>query len=100
MPLFPFVEGRRLAERLHRARASFLLAYAVPFAAVAVATLIRWAIGDYVLGRVPFTLYFPAIVLATLLGGFWPGMLAVVLSGLAAWFVFILPTGWGSEEMF
>src|SRR5262245_20175542 len=99
MPLSSIVEGRRFAERLHSVRANFLLAYGVAFAAVAIATLIRWAIGDYVLGRIPFTLYFPAIVLATL-GGFWPAMLAVVLSGLAAWFLFILPTGWGSEEVF
>src|SRR5262245_52906411 len=98
MPLSSFIEGRRFAERLHRFRANSRGAYAIAFAAVAVATLIRWAIGDFVLGRIPFTLYFPAILLTTLLGGFWPGMLAVVLSGLAAWVFFILPTGWGSEE--
>jgi hypothetical protein len=40
---------------------------------------------------IPFITYFPAIVLATLLGGFWPGVLATILSGLLAWVVFIPP---------
>jgi PAS domain S-box-containing protein len=91
-------EGQRLAARLHRLRGHSLAAYAIAFAAVAVATLIRWAIGEYVPGRIPFTLYFPAIVIAALAGGFWPGMLAIVLSALAACLLFILPSGWGLEE--
>jgi hypothetical protein len=36
-----------------------------------IATLIRWAIGGLVQERIPFTTYYPAIVVATLLGGFW-----------------------------
>jgi PAS domain-containing protein len=90
-------EGLRLAALLHRLRANSLVAFAIPFAAVAVATLIRWTLGDYVLGSIPFTVYFPAIVVAVLLGSFWPGMLAILLSGLAASALFILP-GWGVEE--
>jgi PAS domain S-box-containing protein len=44
-----------------------------------------------VLGRTPFTVYFLAIVLATLLGGFWPGMLATTLSVVVARFFFVPP---------
>src|SRR5215831_3239526 len=86
-PPNPQADG--LAERVQRLRQKPFAAYGIALAAVGVATLVRLAIGDYVPGRVPFTLYFPAIVLATLLGGFWPGVLATGLSGLAAWFVFI-----------
>jgi PAS domain-containing protein len=49
------------------------------------------AIGGYVMQGIPFITYFPAIVLATLLGGPWPGMFAVLLSGVIAWFLFIPP---------
>jgi len=80
----PNPEADGLAERLQRLRQNPFAAYGIALAAVGVATIIRWAIGDYVPGRVPFTLYFPAIVIATLLGGFWPGVLATILSGLAA----------------
>jgi PAS domain S-box-containing protein len=85
----PNPEADGLAERLQRLRQNPFAAYGIALAAVGVATIIRWAIGDYVPGRVPFTLYFPAIVIASLLGGFWPGVLATILSGLAAWFLFI-----------
>src|SRR5262245_54509771 len=100
MPLSSIVEGRRFAERLHRFRANSIASVCIAFAAVAVATLIRWAIGDFVLGRIPFTLYFPAILLTTLVGGFWPGLLATILSALAACFFFVPYPSllWGSSR--
>src|SRR5262249_7971330 len=91
----PNPEAHGLAERMQHLRQNPCAAYGIALAAVGVATIIRWAIGDYVPGRIPFTLCFPAIVLATLLGGLWPGVLATILSGLAAWFVFI-PAGFDS----
>ena len=93
MPLSSIVEGRRFAERLQRFRGNPLLAYGVAFAAIAIATALRWGMGDYFLGSVPFIFYFPAIVLTTLLGGIWPGLLAIVLSGVAASIFFPSPTG-------
>jgi PAS domain S-box-containing protein len=92
MPVPAALEGNNLAQRMRRLRENPFTAYGIALAAVTFATIIRWAIGDYVLGRVPFTLYFPAIVLATLLGGIWPGVLATILSSLVAWFVFLRPT--------
>jgi PAS domain S-box-containing protein len=59
---------------------------------VLIATLLRWAIGGLVDDRIPFTTYYPAIVVATLLGGFWRGALASILSAVVAWWLFMPPT--------
>jgi PAS domain S-box-containing protein len=58
---------------------------------VLIATLIRWAIGGLVQERIPFTTYYPAIVVATLLGGFWWGTLASILSAAVARWLFMSP---------
>jgi PAS domain S-box-containing protein len=58
---------------------------------VLIATLIRWAIGELVLERNAFTTYYPVIVIATLLGGFWLGTLASFVSGIVAWWLFMSP---------
>ena len=58
---------------------------------VLIATLIRWAIGGLVEDRIPFTTYYPAILVATLLGGFWRGTLASTLSAAVAWWLFMSP---------
>ncbi len=47
------------------------------------ATLIRAVVGVWVPGVVPFATYFPAIAIAGLVGGFWPGFWTLVLSVLA-----------------
>ena len=91
MPLSADLGVHRLVERIQLLRKNPFAAYGIAIAAIAVATLIRWGIGEYVLGRIPFTLYFPAIVIATLLGGLWPGILATILSVFVAWFLFIPP---------
>src|SRR5262245_45442071 len=91
MPLSTDIGVRRLDERIQLLRKNPFAAYGIAIAAVAVATIFRWSIGEYVLGRTPFTVYFPAIVLATLLGGFLPGMLATILSVVVAWFLFVPP---------
>jgi two-component system CheB/CheR fusion protein len=84
---------------LQRFRENPFLGYGIALVAIAVATMLRWAIGDYFLGRVPFIFYFPAIVLTTLLGGLWPGILSIVLSALAAWAFFIPPAGLNWAEL-
>jgi PAS domain S-box-containing protein len=81
----------RLATRLQRLQDNRYLGLGVTIAGVALATLTRWAIGAYVLDRIPFTTYYPAIVAAALIGGFWAGLFSVILSGLAAWFFFMPP---------
>nr|WP_292177378.1 PAS domain S-box protein [Mesorhizobium sp.] len=56
---------------------------------VASSALLRWAIGSSIAGA-PFLTFYPAIVLVTLFGGMWPGVLAAVLSAVVAW-TFFLP---------
>src|SRR5262249_49068958 len=41
---------------------------------------------------IPFTAYYPAIVVATLIGGFWLGAVATILSAAAGWWVFLPAT--------
>jgi len=65
---------------------------------VLVATLIRWALGGLVHDRIPFTTYYPAIVAATLLGGFWRGVLASILSAVVAWWLFMPPAGFALDQ--
>src|SRR5262249_33550714 len=46
------------------------------------------------IGRsVPYLLFYPAVMIASWLGGFWPGVFATLLSGAAALFAFIRPIG-------
>jgi PAS domain S-box-containing protein len=84
-------DGRDLAKRLQRLRQRRYVAYGIAIAAVAIATLIRAAADKYLPEGLPFVTYFGAVAAATLLGGFWPGTLAVLLSALVAGFLFLPP---------
>jgi two-component system, sensor histidine kinase and response regulator len=65
------------------------LAYGAAVLAPAVTLLVRWPM-EMVLGdRILYMGFFPAILIVAYLGGFWPGILATVLSALAATFVLI-----------
>jgi PAS domain S-box-containing protein len=61
-------------------------------AAVLLAAALRLAANPWLGHSVPYLLYFPAIMLAAWFGGFWPGVLATVLSGLMASYWTIAPT--------
>jgi PAS domain S-box-containing protein len=91
MSITSFLDGRGLAKRLKRLRQKHYVGYSIAIAAVAIATLIRAAADAYLPAGLPFITYFGAVAAATLLGGFWPGTLAVLLSALIAWFVFFTP---------
>ena len=98
MPFSNALENYRPIERLLRLHRNPIAAYGIAVAAVAVATLVRWVIGGQI-DAVPFITYFPAIVIATLVGGFWPGMLATALSSLIAWYFFLpLPVSLGLAQ--
>nr|WP_279306677.1 HWE histidine kinase domain-containing protein [Microvirga solisilvae] len=56
---------------------------------VAVATATRIALTPAIGHSVPFITMFPAVLLAAVIGGFWPGLLAVGLSIVAAWYFFL-----------
>lgn len=53
------------------------------------ATLVRAAIGIWVPEVVPFATFFPAVAIAGLVGGFWPGFWTLVLSILAGLLFFM-----------
>jgi two-component sensor histidine kinase len=75
---------RRLRERRREA-------YGVALLAVALATLLRSPLAELLAGAAPFTTYSLAIIVVALVCGFWPGMMAVVLSVLTGWFLFLPP---------
>jgi len=83
--VYPWVE-RALAARHNR-----VAAYGFALVMVALAVFVRWIVGEYLGARIPFITFYPAIILATLFGGLWPGIVATVLSALAAWFLFVPP---------
>ena len=64
-------------------------AYAFAFACTAVATATRLAIDPYIVG-VQYVTLFPAVIIATMIGGLGAGLFSLVLSVGAAAF-FILP---------
>jgi len=91
MPLSSLVEGRPFLELALRVRRHPATGYGVAVALVAAATLLRWAIRDEIAEGLPFITYYPAIVVAALVGGLWPGILATVSSVAIAWYLFLLP---------
>lgn len=60
------------------------IGYVVAVLAVGAAVLVRFSLSSYLHTGVPFLFYFPAIMLAALLGGWGPGILALVLSGITS----------------
>src|SRR5690349_18000825 len=91
MPFSGAFQDHDVVERMRRVRHNPIAGYGIAALAVALATLVRWTVADYAMEGIPFITYYPAIIITTLLGGFWPGVLATVASALIAWFVFIPP---------
>ena len=88
----PFALGFQIypwVERLLRVRHNPLAAYGLALLMVAVAVFGRWLVGNYTGAQIPFITFYPAIIIVALIGGLWPGILASVLSSVAAWYLFI-----------
>lgn len=83
--------GRSFVDAARRIRGNSVAACGIAIAAVAIATLLRWALGPYLMEGVPFVSYFLAVLVTTLLGGLWPGLVALILSAISAWLLFIPP---------
>src|SRR5438128_9209420 len=66
-----------------------LIAYGVAVLAPAVSLLLRWLLWPVLGDAVPHMTFFPAVMIAAYFGGFWPGLLATLLSAAAA--NFLLP---------
>ncbi len=90
----PFITGFEIypwVERVLRVRQNALAAYSLALALVALAIFVRWLVGEAVGEHIPFITFYPAIIVAALVGGLRPGILATVLSTVAAWYLFIPP---------
>ena len=66
-------------------------AYAFATVCVAVAAAVRWVVGLWFEGIVPFATFFPAVLLAALVGGIGPGILAAIAGGAIGWWAFMPP---------
>lgn len=64
--------------------------YLAAIALIAAATLLRMALGPLIL-NMPFITFYPAVLLATFVGGVPSGSVATVLAILSAWFFFVPP---------
>jgi K+-sensing histidine kinase KdpD/CheY-like chemotaxis protein len=67
------------------------LGYFVAIGAVAGATLVQWLVDPLIGDALIFCFYFAAVLLAVAYGGFWPGVIATLLSVAAADYFFISP---------
>jgi two-component sensor histidine kinase len=72
-----------------RTRASWIAGFAAALLIVAIASLLRWLLTPLGLYSTPFITYFPAVLLATLFGGAWGGIVATLASAGMAWLVFL-----------
>lgn len=74
-----------------RRRAALGYGLAVVISAVALAT--RYELDPVLPAGFPYLTFFPAVILTAFIAGTGPGVLCAVLSGLAAWYWFIPPSG-------
>ncbi len=66
-------------------------AYVYATCLVVLAGLARWALGFITQDLQAFTTFYPAVLIATLLGGAGPGVFAAVLGGFVCWWEFLSP---------
>ena len=85
--MFAF-HGDNLRKRIPAGSAE---AYAFATFCVAIAGIIRWTIGIFVEGVVPFAAFFPAALFAAFVGGIGPGIFAALLGGFIGWWAFLDP---------
>jgi len=91
MPFGSAKSEARLFNLLHIVRRNRPLAYGISAGAVALAVVARLAVGLEFMPGVSFITLYPAIILSAFLGGLGPGILAVILSSVAAWYFFLPP---------
>lgn len=90
MPSSEAFESHGFIERAVRLRRNRVAVYGIVALALVVATFMRWAVtGEIVAG--PFVTYYPAIIIATLIGGFWRGILTMAAAAVVGWYLFLPP---------
>jgi PAS domain S-box-containing protein len=81
----------RLLDRLStNARVTFVQKYMLTILFVALAAQLQWLLQTFG-GSYAYILFYPAVMLAALIGGIGPGLLATVLSALSADYFFLQP---------
>jgi PAS domain S-box-containing protein len=75
----------------HQESRPVLLSYGSAIVTVAAATLLRWLFDPLLDERLTYTLFYLAILVSSWYGGLMPGLIAVVLSGFTARYLFIEP---------
>src|SRR5262249_38679919 len=103
MPLSGTVAKPCIVELVQAIRRHPDAAYAVAIGLVALATLARWAMGDYGGGEIPFITFFPAIIIATLIGGLLAGAWGLIFLRSRHGIFFFHPplvSSWGVANSF
>ena len=79
---------------LERWRGRPLLVWGTSLLLVAAGLGLRLALnGVMTPGSYPLVTFLPAVLIAAMMGGFWPGLTATVLSCLLSWFFLLDPVG-------
>src|SRR5882672_8544779 len=73
------------------ARRTRFIAYGMAVLGPAISVLIRLPLWPVLGDAIPYTTFYPAITIAAYLGGFWPGLLATVLSAAASAYFILDP---------
>ncbi len=76
---------------MNEAPRSRLFAYGLALLAPAATILVRWPLAAVLGDRVLYMAFFPGILIAAYIGGFWPGLLCTLFSALAANYFLISP---------
>ena len=76
---------------IKRIPAGSAAAYIFAALCVVAAAFIRWTIGSFFAGVVPFATFFPAVLFAALVGGIGPGTFAAISGGVIGWWAFLDP---------
>ena len=75
----------------HNRAVTLFMSYGLTVLLVAAAAALRWSLG-YAFGPIPpYLTFYPALMIAALIGGLGPGLVATGLGGLAALYFFVPP---------
>jgi two-component sensor histidine kinase len=84
-------DNHGILARLRHVRNSPGLAYGIALLVFIVATLLRFPVVGPLAGAGPFTTYNLGIIITALVCGFWPAILAVLISVTTGWYLFLPP---------
>jgi hypothetical protein len=88
VPLSSGFNSRDLLNYAIRLRRRPAIAYPILIGSLAAATFARWLLDGQVVAG-PFVTYYPVIIIAALLGGFWTGVVSIACSAVLGWYVFL-----------